>query len=91
MSFAKRAVVTFSVTLANVIGALIYFRVGLPMVELARQPRFQGPLTPALGPAEAVPPVVMLLLQLGVMLWLIYGGTQSERAQQRVVTQRRRR
>ncbi|MWG35898.1 hypothetical protein [Halomarina oriensis] len=90
MTFAKRLQVWFVVTLALTVGAFVYFRVGLPFIDWASQPQYQGPFSPVLGPAETLPPVAMLILELGTTIWLIYGGTQSERKQRAIVSRGRR-
>lgn len=67
-------------TVGNVVLALIYVRVVLPMVEISKD--FQGPFTSSIDTVGVIMPVVIGGLQLGLTLWLFSGGIQNERARE---------
>lgn len=91
MGFVLRVAVTFMVTVGNLAAALVYFRAGLPLIDIASQPQYQGPFSPVLDTAATIAPICLLMLELGVLLWLIYGSAQSERKQRVAVARGRRR
>jgi hypothetical protein len=78
MSLAGRIQVAVAVTIMDAAAAVIYYRAGLPLIDMA-QTDFQGPFTPIASNLETVVPVVLSVLLLAIWLWVIYGAVQSEK------------
>jgi hypothetical protein len=81
MGIVLRGAVVFAATVANLASAIVYYRAGLPIIELAQQDKWAGPMSSVLPMLETLVPVALLIIELGVLLWFVYGSAQTERTQ----------
>jgi hypothetical protein len=78
-----RFAVLIAVTVANAIAGIIYYRVGVEHLFPMAQGGSSGPFTPAVNQLETLVPIVIAVIQLGVIIWVIVGGVQKERSRVR--------
>jgi len=70
-------------TIANMILAVVYLRAGVPLIEQAGN--HPGPFSGVPELLYTVVPVIIGVLQLGILLWLIVAPVQEQRSAQQVV------
>lgn len=76
MGYVQRLALAFTVTIGVAVTAIIYFRVGNSLFDLAQT---GGPFDSVIPMLEALVPVALVLLLGGTWLWVIYGGVQRKR------------
>lgn len=76
MGYVQRLALAFTVTIGVAVTAIIYFRVGNSLFELAQT---GGPFDPVIPMLEALVPVALVIILGGTWLWVIYGGVQQKR------------
>jgi hypothetical protein len=80
MAAWQRFAILIAVTIANAITGIIYYRVGVEHLFARAQGASAGPFTPAVGTLETLVPIVIAVIQLGVVVWVVVGGVQKERS-----------
>jgi len=80
MAAWQRFAILIVVTVANAIAGIIYYRVGVEHLFPMAQGGSSGPFTPAVGTLETLVPIVIAVIQLGVVVWVVVGGGQKERS-----------
>jgi len=83
MAAWQRFAILIAVTIANAIAGIIYYRVGVEHLFPMAQGGSSGPFTPAVNSLETLVPIVIAVIQLGVVVWVIAGGVQKERSRVR--------
>jgi hypothetical protein len=78
MSFVGRVSVAVIATLGVAGAGIVYYRAGLPIIDMA-QNQFSGPYTPVATALTNVVPVVLTVILLAVWTWVLYGAVQKER------------
>jgi len=82
MGYLGRLSVTFGVTVLNLVFLIIWYRVAQPLMDMGAQgAAHYGPFSAVYDPMNVLVPASIGILQLGTLLWLIYGSAQSERTQ----------
>jgi len=79
----QRLALAFTVTIGVAVTAIIYFRVGNSLFDLAQT---GGPFDSVIPMLEVLVPVALVIILGGTWLWVIYGGVQRKR--RRGVTRR---
>jgi len=83
MATWQRFGILVAVTIANSIAAIIYYRVGVAELFPMATGASSGPMTPAVTTLQTLVPVVIAVIELGVIVWVIAGGVQRERSRVR--------
>jgi len=76
MGYVQRLALAFTVTIGVAVTAIIYFRVGNSLFDLAQT---GGPFDSVIPMLEALVPVALVIILGGTWLWVIYGGVQRKR------------
>jgi hypothetical protein len=83
MATWQRVAILIAVTIANSIAGIIYYRVGVAeLFPMATGPS-SGPFTPAVTTLSTLVPLALVVIELGVIVWVIAGGVQRERSRVR--------
>jgi len=86
MSHFTRLLYVILGTFANAIQALIYFRIGDQLFQMgAEGGEYGGEFSHAMGWLEAGWAIEIVIVQVGLLAYLIYGPVLRERAQKQVV------
>jgi hypothetical protein len=83
MAAWQRFAILIAVTIANAIAGIIYYRVGVAELFPMATGASSGPFTPAVTTLETLVPIVIAVIQLGVVVWVVVGGVQKERSRVR--------
>jgi len=78
-----RFALLISWTVAASVGGIIYYRVGVEHLFPMAQGEFAGPFTPAVNQLETLVPITVVVIELGLIIWVIAGGVQKERSRVR--------
>jgi hypothetical protein len=81
MGHLLRIAIAFGVTIANAVAAIVYYRAGKPIIDLAVND-YPGPATSAAQTLDTLVPLALLIIELGVLIYVVYGPVRRERAQQ---------
>jgi hypothetical protein len=85
MSHFLRLVYVIAGTVANAIQTLIFFRIGTQLFEMGSSGgEYAGTFSNAMGWLEAAWMVEIVILQLGLLAYLIYGPVVRERTRRQV-------
>jgi len=85
MSHFLRLIYFVAGTIANSVQALIYFRIGTQLFEMGSSGgEYAGEFSQAMGWLEAGWAVEIVIVQLGLFAYLLYGPVMKERAQAQV-------
>ena len=76
MGYVQRLALAFTVTIGVAVTAIIYFRVGNSLFDLAQT---GGPFDSVIPMLEALVPAALVIILGGTWLWVIYGGVQQKR------------
>ena len=83
MATWQRVAILIAVTIANSIAGIIYYRVGVAELFPMATGGSSGPFTPAVQTLSTLVPLVLVVIELGVIVWVIAGGVQRERSRVR--------
>jgi hypothetical protein len=78
----KRITYALGTTLSSSLGAMLYFRLGFPLFDLATG-QFSGPFTPVVELLKAIVPPVLLMILASTWLWVVISPWQRERRRRR--------
>lgn len=83
MAAWKRFAILIAVTVAVSITGIIHYRVGVAHLYPLATGASSGPFTPAVQTLSTMVPLVLVIIELGVIAWVIFGGVQKERSRVR--------
>ncbi len=81
MSFIRRLAYVIFGTVANSVHALIYLRIGEGLFAMSAEGgAYEGPFSSMASMAQNFWLLAIIVIQIGLLAYLIYGGVREERA-----------
>jgi hypothetical protein len=81
MSFVNRLAYVIAGTIANAVHGMIYLRVGIDLISMgAEGGEYAGPFSSMAGVMGNLWLVTIIIIQIGLLAYLIYGGIREEKA-----------